>query len=154
MRTFTRFVVSCACLLVVGGHAAAESAREFWQNEWQRQRSRVSSSSWQERGTVQEQGERFGGQKPFGYSGVPEGQLPRFGKPHRDRGRMPAVRVSNPDFFTYVPDKLTNVAFDSVCEFKTAANAGAAKPQDSEASVPAAATPASDSSPAAAFVPL
>jgi len=66
---------------------------------------------------------------------------------------MPTVRVSNPDFFTYVPDKLTNVALGSVCEFKTTSNGGAAgdnKPQDSGASdVPA--TPASDSSAASAF---
>jgi murein L,D-transpeptidase YcbB/YkuD len=69
---------------------------------------------------------------------------------------MPTVRVSNPDFFTYIPDRLANVALGSVCEFKTAANALAAAdtdPQDGGASaVPAAAAPASDASPAAAFV--
>ena len=69
---------------------------------------------------------------------------------------MPTVRVSNPDFLTYTPDRLANVALGSVCESKTAANAGAAadtNPQDSGASgVPAAAAPASDPSPAAAFL--
>ena len=38
-----RFVVSGACLVGIGGHAGAESAREFWQSEWQRQQPRVSS---------------------------------------------------------------------------------------------------------------
>jgi L,D-transpeptidase YcbB len=150
-----RFVVSGACLLGVGGHAGAENAREFWQSEWQRQQPRVSSldSSWQGRGAFQEQGERFGGQRPFGSSRRPEEQSPRYGSPRRDRGKMPTVRVSNPDFFKYVPDRLTNVPLGSVCELKTTANGGAAgdnKPQDSGAS-DATATPASDSSPAVAF---
>ena len=50
---------------------------------------------------------------------------------------------------------LTTVALGSVCEFKTTANTGAAadtNPQDSAANGDAAAAPASDSSPAAAFV--
>ncbi len=150
-----RFVVSGAALLGVGGHAGAESAREFWQNEWQRLQTRESSWDRSGRGAFQERRE-FGGQEPFGYSRMPEAQSPRFGNPRPDRRRMPAIRVSNPDFFTYVPDRLANVALGSVCEFKTAANAGAAAatdPQDGGASgVAAAEAAAPDSSPAASFV--
>jgi len=154
LRTLTRFVVSGVCLLGIAGHAAADSAREFWQSEWQRQQSRLSSldPSWQGRGAFQEQGERFSGQRPFGSSRMPREQSPRYGSAGRDRGKMPTVRVSNPDFFTYVPDKLTNVALGSVCEFKPASNGGAEnnKPQESSASdVPA--TPASGSSSASVF---
>jgi murein L,D-transpeptidase YcbB/YkuD len=69
---------------------------------------------------------------------------------------MPTVRVSNPDFFNYMPDKLANVALGSACELKSAANTGAAadaNPQYGGASnVPAAAAPAPESSPAADFL--
>ena len=118
LKTITRFVVSGACLLGVAGHAGAQSASEFWQSEWQRQQPRVSSldPSGRGRGAFQQQGERFGRQNPIGYPRAPEGQSPLYGNARRDRGKMPTVRVSNPDFFTYVPDKLTNVSLGSVCE--------------------------------------
>jgi murein L,D-transpeptidase YcbB/YkuD len=159
LKIFMRFVLSGVCLLGLGGYAGAQSAREFWPNEWQRQQSRESprEPSWDRsgwgRGTFQEQREWFGGQQPSGYSRVPEEQSPRFGNSRPDRRKMPTVRVSNPDFFTYVPDRLVNVALGAVCEFKTAANAVAApdtSPQDSDARGVAVTTPAPDSSPAAA----
>ena len=153
MRTFTRVVVSGVCLLGVGGHAGADSAREFWQSEWQRQQPRLSSlgPSWRGRGAFQEQGERFDGQRSFGSARTPQEQSPRSGNPRRAKGKMPSVRVSNPDFFTYVPDKLTNVALGSVCEFEKTAKGAAAedtKPQDSGASG-VSAKPSSDASVAA-----
>jgi murein L,D-transpeptidase YcbB/YkuD len=152
---FTRLVISCAFLLGIAGHAAAQSAREFWQSEWQRQ---PQESYWgRGRGAFQEQPGWFGGQQPFGYAPAPEMQSPRVGHPRPERRRMPTVRVSNPDFFIYTPDKLTNVALGPVCEFKTAASAGTAadgSPQDGGATGGAAAAPAPtlDSPPAASFV--
>lgn len=153
-----RFAVSAACLLGLGGYAGAQSAREFWPNEWQRQQPRDSSwdrSGWG-RGTFQEQREWFGGQQPSGYSRVPEEQSPRLGNSRPERRKMPTVRVSNPDFFIYVPDKLANVALGAVCEFKTAANASAAPAPDStpaEAPVAPAAAPAADFLQACAAAP-
>jgi murein L,D-transpeptidase YcbB/YkuD len=149
LKTFARLAVFGACMFGMGGQVGAESAREFWQNEWQRPQSQ--ESSWDRSGREREW---FGGQEPFGYSRVPGAQSPRSGHARSDRRRMPTVRVSNPDFFTYVPDKLANVALGAVCELKTAANAGAVAdtaPQDSGAGG-GPAVPASDSSPAAAFV--
>ena len=158
MKTFVRLLVSAGCLLGIGGQAGAESAHEFWQNESQRQQARVSSwdQSGRGRGPFQEQREWSGDQQPSGSFRVPAGQSLRSGNTRPDRRKMPTVRVSNPDFFTYVPDRVTTVALSSVCESKTAANAAAAadtNPQDNGASgVPAAAAPTSESSPAAAFV--
>jgi murein L,D-transpeptidase YcbB/YkuD len=66
----------------------------------------------------------------LGYSRVPEESSPRYGNSRPDRRRIPAIRISNPDFFTYTPDKIVNVALGSVCEFKTAANAEGAADTD------------------------
>jgi murein L,D-transpeptidase YcbB/YkuD len=148
---FTRLIVSGALLLGIGGHAGAQSAREFWQNEWQRQPQEPSwgRSGWA-RGAFQGPEGWSGGQQPFGYA-APEEQWPR--NPRPDRRRMPTVRVSNPDFFIYTPDKLANVALGPVCEFKTAASAGAAadsSPPDGGATGGTA--PAADLSPAVSFV--
>jgi murein L,D-transpeptidase YcbB/YkuD len=155
LRTFTRVVVPGVLLLMIGGHAEAQSARDFWQSEWQRQ---PQESPWghsgRGRGAFQEQPRWFGGQQPFGYA-VPEAPSPSFGNSRPDRRRMPAVRVSNPDFFIYVPDKLANVALGPVCEFKTAASAGAAAdggPPESGATGSAAPAAASGSSHGASFV--
>jgi L,D-transpeptidase YcbB len=155
LRTFTRLVVSGVLLLMIGGHVGAQSAREFWQNEWQRQPQEPSwgRSGWG-RGAFQGPQGWSGGQQSFGYA-APEEPSPSFGHPRPDRRRMPAVRVSNPDFFIYTPDKLANVALGPVCEFKTAASAGAVTdgaPQESEATGGAAPAPTPDLSPAASFV--
>jgi L,D-transpeptidase YcbB len=151
--TFTRLVVAGAVLLGIGGHAGAQSAREFWQTEWQRQPREASwdRSGWG-RGAFQGPQGWSGGQQSFGYA-LPEARSPRVGHARPDRRRMPTVRVSNPDFFVYAPDKLANVALGSVCEFKTAASAEAptdSGPQDNGATGGAA--PAADSSSAASFV--
>ena len=161
MKTVMRLLVSAGCLFGIGGHAgghaAAESAHEFWQSESQRQQARVSSwdQSGRGYGAFQEPRAWSGEQQPSGSFRVPAGQSLRSGNARPDRRKMPTVRVSNPDFFTYVPDKLTTVALGSVCELKTATNPAAAadtNPQDSAASGAAATAPASDSSPDAAFV--
>src|ERR1044072_1923468 len=148
-----RFVVSAACLLGVGGHAGAESAHEFWQNEWQRQTPRVSSldRSEQGQGAFQEQRGWSAEQKPSGHSRALGGQSSRSGNFRPLGAKMPTVRVNNPDFFTYVPDKLTNVALGSVCEFQTSANAAANPPDSGGSEAPAGAALSSDSSPSAAY---
>jgi murein L,D-transpeptidase YcbB/YkuD len=142
-------------LLGIGGHAAAQGAREFWQNEWQRQpRESYRDRFGPDRGAFREQPGWFGGQQSFGYSRVPEEQSPRLGNPRPERRRMPTVRVSNPDFLIYTPDKLANVALGPVCEFKTAANADVAADgnlQDKAPSGGQAVVPSSPSSPAASF---
>jgi L,D-transpeptidase YcbB len=147
--TFARLVVSGAFLLCIGGHAGAQSAREFWQNEWQRQPSSWDRPGWG-RGNFQEP-QGYGGQRPYGYAYGPEVRSPQLGHPRPDRRRMPTVRVSNPDFFNYVPDKLASVALGPVCEFKTATNAAAVADSAPQA-VGAPEAPAAGSSPAAAFV--
>ncbi|HKS61636.1 MAG TPA: hypothetical protein VJT13_08070, partial [Xanthobacteraceae bacterium] len=121
-----RLLVSAGCLFGIGGHAAAESAHEFWQNESQRQQqARLSSWDQPGRGYGAFQDPRaWSGeqQQPSGSFRVPAAQSLRSGHARPDRRKMPTVRVSNPDFFTYVPDKLTTVALGAVCESKTAAN--------------------------------
>jgi L,D-transpeptidase YcbB len=156
VRTLMRVVVSGTCLLGAGGHAGAQNAREFRQNEWQQQ---PRASSWDGSGrgggTYQEPQESFGGRQASGYSRRPEEQSRRFKTTRPERRAMPTVRVSNPDFFNYVPDKLTNVTLGSVCESKAAANVGVvtdAKAQDSAASGAAAPAPAAAFSPAADFM--
>jgi L,D-transpeptidase YcbB len=53
---------------------------------------------------------------------------------------MPTVRVTNPTFLTYAPDKLTNVALGAVCKLNTASNAPAVDAQDTTGSASAGAT--------------
>jgi len=137
LKTFARFAGSVACLLCIGGQAGAESAREFWQNEWRQPRQ-----EWDRFGRPAFREPWFG--QEYGYA-VPEDR--RVG-PWRQR-KMPAVRVSNPDFLTYTPEELTSVALGAVCAFKTAANtsatldgaAGTAAPTDSSFMQACAAAP-------------
>ena len=126
MRTL-RSAASVACLLCIGGQALAEDAREFWQGEWRRQPQQSHEASLDRFGGdragwgPQERRSSFGGEA-FGYPyAAPrmERAQPRSGA-RAPRGRMPAVRVSNPEFYTYTPDKLANVALGAVCEVKTA----------------------------------
>jgi hypothetical protein len=143
LRTFVRFVASGLCLLGLGGVAQAQSAREFWQSEWQRQPQRDASlggSGWG-RPTYQQPQEWFGGQQPSGYSRLPERQTPqaRSRESRPERRKMPTVRVTNPTFLTYAPDKLTNVALRAVCKLNTASNAPAVD-QDTTGSASAGAT--------------
>gem|GEM_PF-1004963 len=157
LRTLAQCMIGGACLLGISAQAEAESAREFSQGEWQRQQPRVSSIDLygRGRGGFHEQGGWFG-EKSIGDSRMPEEQSSRQGNPRRDRGKMPTVRVTNPDFLTYAPDKLTNVALRPICEFKTAANGEAAattQSQDSGANGgTTAASPLPDASPPAAFL--
>ena len=100
LRTFTRFVVSGACLMGIGGHAGAESAREFWQNEWQRQQPRQSSLDRSGMGAARVV-RRTGALRLLpGARGAVAGGSAKA----RPARTMPTVRVSNPDFYTYTPD--------------------------------------------------
>ncbi len=152
-----RLAVSGACLLSAGGHAGAESAREFSQNEWQRQQPREASldRSGRRDGAFPEQQGWFGRQERPDASRAPTEPSLRYGNPRPHRGSMPTVRVSNPDFFAYVPDRLANVPLDAVCELKVAASADVSvdtSRQEGAATVVATAAPAPGASPAAAFV--
>jgi L,D-transpeptidase YcbB len=127
-----RFVASGICLLGIGGAAEAQDAREFWQSEWQRQPQRDASlggSGWG--GSAYQERQRFGGQQPSSYSRLPEQQAPqaRTRESRPERRKLPTVRVTNPTFLTYAPDKLTNVALGAVCKSKTASNAPAVDAQ-------------------------
>jgi murein L,D-transpeptidase YcbB/YkuD len=124
LRIFKLFVTAGICLLGLGGNLRAQGAREFWHDEWQRQPREASLDRPGRGQSVQERRDWFGGQQPSGYSTVPERQRPqvRSGGPRLNRRKMPTVRVSNPTFSLYVPDKLTNVDLDAVCKFETAAS--------------------------------
>lgn len=75
---------------------------------------------------------------------------------------MPTIRVNNPDFLTYVPDKVANVPLGAVCELKVAASAdvsidtsrqeGAATVAPTAATVSPTGAPVQGAAPAAAFV--
>ena len=156
LKTLTQCVIGGVCLLGISGQAGADSAREFWQSEWQRQQPRITSIEPNNRGRAafHEQG-GLSGRESFGHFRAPEEQSSRYGAPRRERGKMPTVRVTNPDFFTYVPDKLTNVALALICEIKTAASTAAPEsgPSDTRASTSTTTVSASpDTSLAAAFV--
>src|SRR4051812_33684610 len=102
-----RFVASGLCLLGLGGVAEAQDAREFWQSEWQRQPQRDASlggSGWG--------GSAYQEQQPSSYSRLPEKRAPqaRTRESRPERRKIATVRVTNPTFLTYAPDKLTNVA--------------------------------------------
>ena len=146
-----RFAVASAILWSIGSQAQAQSAREFWQNDWHRQPPPVSGWDRPAWGGGAFQQPREWGREPFGYSRGPETQPPRFGA-RPERRKMPTVRVSNPDFFNYAPDKLANVALGAVCEFKTAASAGIAADTQAGAASDVPAPPAADASPAAEFL--
>jgi murein L,D-transpeptidase YcbB/YkuD len=139
-----RFGAIGACLVAVGSPAGAQDAREFWQNESQRQsRQNVSlnQSGWGGP-AFQERREWFGGQPPSGHFALPGRERPqaRSGQPRPDRGKMPTVRVTSPTFFSYAPDKLTDLALTAVCELKAASPAPTAGAQDSAAAGSQAAT--------------
>ena len=124
MRTFKLFVASGVCLLGFGGNLEAQDARQFWQNEWQRQPQHEASldrSGWGRPG-LEERREWFGGRQPSGYSPAAEKQFPqvRSSRPRLDRRKMPTVRVTNPTFFTYAPDKPIHVELAAACKFDTA----------------------------------
>src|SRR5262245_57116138 len=105
LGSFTRFVVSGACLLCLAGPAPGQEAREFWQNEWSRPQPGTWGQSgqsgwgrpaWQERRTA------YGGQDSYVY-GAPQTRVPRQ-RAAPIRRAMPKVHVSNPDFYSYTPD--------------------------------------------------
>src|SRR3954454_6554146 len=138
-----RFVASGVCLLGIGGAAEAQDAREFWQSEWQRQPQRDASlggSGWG--GSAYQERQRFGGQQPSSYSRLPEKQAPqaRTRESRPERRKMPTVRVTNPTFLTYAPDKLTNVGLGAVCKSNTASNAPAVDAQNTTGTDSAGAT--------------
>jgi L,D-transpeptidase YcbB len=127
--TLIRLVVSSICLVGLAASARAQEARDFWQNEWSRaprQDASLDRSRWGAP-AYQERRDWYGGQQPYTYAPGPARQTPhgRAGEFRRDR-KMPTVRVTNPTFFTYVPDKLTNVALGGICKPDTAAKAPAA----------------------------
>jgi murein L,D-transpeptidase YcbB/YkuD len=118
LRTFKLFGAAGMCLLSFGGNVEAQDAREFWQSEWQRQPRHEASlgrSEWGRAGFD----ERSEARQPTRYSPTPQSQRPQVhaNEPRRDRRKMPTIRVANPTFFTYVPDKLTNVELASACKF-------------------------------------
>ena len=132
MGTFIRFVASGVCLLGVGGAAQAQDARDFWQSEWRRQPRQEAAydpSGWG-RPVSLDRRQWFGAEQPSGYAPAPARQKPqaRSGESKPNRGKPPTVRISNPTFLTYTPDKLTNVALGRVCQSETAANSGPTDP--------------------------
>src|SRR3954468_3681001 len=151
LRTFKVFVAAGICLLAPGGSLKAQDAREFWQSEWQRQPRHEASldpSGWG-RPRSEERREWFGGRQPSGYSPAPEKQRPRVrsSEPRLDRRKMPTVRVSNPTFFTYAPDKLFNVELAAVCKF--GATPSKVSEADAQASTEAGTKVATEPPPAA-----
>ena len=138
MRTLKVFVGAGICLLGFGGNLKAQDAREFWQSEWQRQPRHEASldrSGWGRPG-FEERREWFEGRQPSGYSPVPGKQISqvRSNEPRLDRRKMPTVRVTNPTFFPYTPDKLTNADLAALCKFeKTPSKASEVDAQDSTA---------------------
>ncbi len=118
MTTFTRLAAAAACLIGTAAPALTQEAREFWQNDWRWQQQEARGApgwgAWPQRDGY--------GQQPYGQQhrtwGNPA-ETPRAARP-RPR-KMPAVKVSNPTFYTYTPDKLTSFALGAVCELKTAA---------------------------------
>ena len=157
MRTFKVFVAAGICLLGFDGNLEAQDAREFWQKEWQRQPQHEASldrSGWGRPG-FEERREWSGGRQPYGYAPGLGKQLPqvRPNEPRLDRRKMPTVRVTNPTFFAYTPDKLTNVELAAACKFETTpSKTSETNAQDrTEAGSKVATAPASASAPAASF---
>ena len=115
MNTF-RLAAAAACLTCIAAPAPAQEARDFWQSEarWQQQEARGApgwgSPAWQQ----QPYGQQYG----TWHAPV---EMPRAARPHLRK--MPSVKVSNPPFLNFTPDRLTNFALSAVCELKTAASA-------------------------------
>ena len=146
MTTF-RLAAAAACLIGLAGPALAQEARDFWQSDarWQQQEARGApgwGQAWPRRDGY--------GQQPYGQqygTRADPAERPRAARPLPRK--MPTVKVSNPTFYTYTPDRLTNFALGAVCELKTAASAqpaaDTAPPADTAAgaTTPPAADPAS-----------
>jgi len=143
LNTF-RLAAAAACLTCIAAPAPAQEARDFWQSEarWQQQEARGApgwgSPAWQQ----QPYGQQYGTWR------APV-EMPRAARPHLRK--MPTVKVSNPTFYTYTPDRLTNFVLGAVCEFKTTASAqpDTAPPDDTAAG---AMTPPAPDAASATFV--
>ena len=123
----------------LGGNLKAQDARDFWQSEWQRQPRHEASldrSGWGRPG-LEERREWFGGRQPSGYSPVPGKQIPQVPPMNLGwtDGRCPAVRVTNPTFFPYTPDKLTNADSRPCASSRDSVQGSEVDAQDSTAEV-------------------
>ena len=146
MNTF-RLAAAAACLVGLAPPALAQEARDFWQNEWRFQQQEARGApgwgAWPQRDGY--------GQQPYGQqyrTWSHPSEMPRAARPHSRK--MPAVKVSNPTFYAYTPDRLTHFALGAVCELKTAARAQTTADVTTPDSAGATAPPAPDAAAATA----
>jgi murein L,D-transpeptidase YcbB/YkuD len=143
-----RLAACGAWVLCLGAQAGAQEARQVWQGEWQggqpRQMSSWDHQSWNQQSWNHPSWDYRSWGRPSGNAAPPARS--------RDvqRQRMPTVRVNNPDFLAYTPDKLGPVALGAVCERKNAAATAGA--QDSAAPDAPSMTAPPDAGPEAEFV--
>jgi L,D-transpeptidase YcbB len=118
------FAALAACGL---GHANAQSAQEFWRQEWQRQHAAPQQPQIQSRGSgayayasgnwgapeqsYQRDWSPFGGSRSYSRESSREAE--------RSRSRPgPQVHVDNPDFLNYTPDRPQSASLAKACQFK------------------------------------
>jgi murein L,D-transpeptidase YcbB/YkuD len=122
LNIISRLAAAAACLTCIAVPALAQEARDFWQSEqrWQQQAARGWSGG---------DGTGWGRPAwPAERTWSDERRTVRGPAEHKfrpERRKMPTVKVSNPTFLNYTPDRLTDFALGAVCELKTATNADA-----------------------------
>jgi L,D-transpeptidase YcbB len=137
-----RSVAFAALAVCAFGQANAQSAQEFWRQEWQRQHAAPQQPQYQSPGAyAYASGNGSGSYQSYERDWSPFGgsrSSSRDGELSRSRA-MPQVHVDNPDFLNYTPDRLQTASLAKACQFKNDADGNSAP--DSAFAQACAATP-------------